>query len=198
MTWIQTGLEVEFMRYLKEIFLMLLRWRLILDGVQCQSSVRIRGYPLVHVNKKARIVLGNHVVLQSKSLRYHGFMHSPVKLLADAPGAVIEVGDESRLNGACLHAVKYIRIGKRCLFASGVQVLDSNAHRLSMDQPSSRLRTVDEGRPIIIGDDVWLGLNVIVLPGTRIGDGSIIGAGVILSGDIPAGSIVRPAPYVIA
>lgn len=182
---------------MKSIILAAMRWRLVLAGVRCGSGIRVRGFPQVHIHPQASVFLGDGVVLQSKPLRYHGHMHSPVKLLADKPGAVIEVGAKTRLNGTCLHAVTSIRIGKRCLFAAGVQVLDSNAHLLSMDQPLLRVQTVDEGRPVVIGNDVWLGLNVIVLPGTHIGDGSVIGAGVVLSGDIPPGSIVRTASFVV-
>lgn len=47
-----------------------------------------------------------------------------------------------------------------------------------------------ESNSILIGEDVWLGANVIVLPGTIIGDGSIVGAGTIVKGNIPPGVMV--------
>lgn len=174
-----------------------MRWRLVLAGVRCGAGVRVRGMPTIQRHRQARIVLGPGVVLQSLPRRYHAHMHSPVKLLADRPGASIQVGADTRINGACIHAAKQVAIGARCLFAAGVQVLDSNAHRACMDAPERRIDSVDEGRAVEIGDDVWLGLNVIVLPGTRIGAGSIIGAGVVVSGEIPPRSIVRAAPFVV-
>ena len=49
-------------------------------------------------------------------------------------------------------------------------------------------------RPIVIGNDVWLGTRVIVLPGVRIGDGAVIGAGSVVTRDVPARAIVAGAP----
>lgn len=161
--------------------------------MRCGSGVHVKGIPLIYKHPDAHISLGDDVVLQSFRRRYHAHMHSPVKLLADRAGAAIIVGEGTRLNGACVHAVKSVEIGARCLFASGVQILDSNAHQACMDNPSCRVDSVDEGKPVIIEDDVWLGLNVIVLPGTHIGAGSIVGAGVVISGTIPPRSIVRSA-----
>ncbi len=48
--------------------------------------------------------------------------------------------------------------------------------------------------PVIIEDDVWLGVNVTVLKGVRIGAGSIVGAGSVVAGDIPAGMVAVGAP----
>jgi acetyltransferase-like isoleucine patch superfamily enzyme len=62
-----------------------------------------------------------------------------------------------------------------------------------MQDPRKRIATIDQGRPVVIEDDVWIGLNAIVLPGTLIGAGSIIGAGAVVSGVIPPRSIVRQA-----
>ncbi len=182
---------------MKAILLAVMRWRLLLAGVRCGPGVRVRGMPILYRHPQARIELGAGVVLQSKAHRYHAHMHSPVKLLADRAGAIITIGEATRINGACIHAVKSVSIGARCLFAAGVQVLDSNGHRACMETPNQRIDSVDEGKPVVIEDDVWLGLNVVVLPGTRIGAGSIVGAGVVLSGDIPPRSIVRPASFVV-
>lgn len=166
-------------------------------GIELGSGVKLRGIPQISRLASARILIGDRVVLNSRGLRYHAYMHSPVKLLVDAPGAVIEIGDDSRLNGACIHAMRRITIGRRCLFAANSQVIDSNAHLLSMDSPSDRISSRDVPKPVVIEDDVWLGLNVIVLPGSHIGAGSVIGAGVVVSGIIPPRSLVRCAAAIV-
>lgn len=173
--------------------MMFLRQGMRLKGVECGEGVRVRGWPQVYCHPEATIVLCPGVVIHSAKVRYHAHMHSPVKLLADRAGAAIRVGSSSRINGACIHAVSSVSIGDRCLIAAGVQVLDSNGHEACMDDPTRRIHSADEGRPVVIEDDVWLGLNVIVLPGTHIGAGSIIAAGVVVSGTIPPRSIVRAA-----
>lgn len=76
--------------------------------------------------------------------------------------------------GLYMQAVNGIKIGKNFLFAPGVKIISSN-HDFSV-----REKTV-KSKPIIIGSDVWIGANVVILPGVEIADGTIIGAGSIVT-----------------
>jgi len=114
-----------------------------------------------------------------------------VKLVAGRPDAVIRIGKNSRLNGASIHAWKNIDCGEGCLFAAGVQIMDANGHKVSPE--TKRTLSKDEPRPVKIGNDVWLGLNVIVLPGSKIGDNVVVGANSVISGEIPSNTIVKMA-----
>ena len=51
-----------------------------------------------------------------------------------------------------------------------------------------------EEKPIVVGDDVWLGYGAIILPGVTIGDGAIIGAGTVVTKDVPPYAIVGGNP----
>ncbi len=76
------------------------------------------------------------------------------------------------------------------MFGPGVKIFDNN-HRFSKEHGvSTELSTA----PISIGDNCWLASDVIVLKGSTIGDNCVIGAGCVISGDIPAGSVVRQIP----
>lgn len=112
-------------------------------------------------------------------------MFSPVKLTADRKGAIIKVGEHTRIHGSCLHAYKYIEIGARCLIAANCQIIDCNGHESSFENVSNRVNTSSAGVPIIIGDDVWIGTGSIILPGVTIGNGSIVAAGSIVTKNIP-------------
>jgi acetyltransferase-like isoleucine patch superfamily enzyme len=118
-------------------------------------------------------------------------MPFPTTFFIDKKNAIIEVGENTRLNGVYLHAYKSIIIGKNCLIASGVNIIDSNGHILhSADRTTGR----DEPKEILIGNNVWIGLNVIILKGTVIGDNSVISAGSVLKGVFPENSIIRGNP----
>lgn len=156
-----------------------------MTSVSVGMRVRFKGIPVIQVQKGANVFLGNNVTLNSRNYGYHASMHSPVKLMADREGAVIWVGDNTRINGACLHAYVEIRVGKNCLIAANVQIIDSNGHDFSFFDPSMRISTTSEGRPVIIEDNVWIGLNSIILPGVRIGQGAVIGANTVVSRDVP-------------
>lgn len=155
------------------------------SGVHVGKGGVFKGLPIIQIEKGADVRLGNNVTLNSRNYGYHASMHSPVKLMADRRGAVITIGDNTRINGACLHAYAGIKIGSNCLIAANVQVIDSNGHDILFSDPSRRINTSSEGRPIIIEDNVWVGLNAIILPGVRIGQGAVIGANTVVSKNVP-------------
>ncbi|WP_461008365.1 sugar O-acetyltransferase [Streptomyces capparidis] len=83
-----------------------------------------------------------------------------------------------------------IRIGRDCQIGPNVQLL-TPTHPL---EPGPRRDKLEAARPITIGDNVWLGGGVIVLPGVTIGDDSVIGAGAVVTRDVPAGVVAVGNP----
>ena len=131
-------------------------------------------------------VIGSNCMIGRSSRGYHGGMPFYTRLLLDGKGSKIIIGDNCRINGAYIHSERYISIGSNCVIASGVNILDSNGHQVkSFDRTIGR----DVPKDIVIGNNVWICMNATILKGTTIGDNSIIGAGSIIQGDIPANSI---------
>ncbi|MDJ1135678.1 sugar O-acetyltransferase [Streptomyces iconiensis] len=83
-----------------------------------------------------------------------------------------------------------ITIGEDCQIGPNVQLL-TPTHPL---EPQPRRDKLEAAEPITIGDNVWLGGGVIVLPGVTIGDDSVIGAGSVVAKDIPAGVVAVGNP----
>ena len=132
--------------------------------------------------------IGNNVRLRSISKYYQAAMPFPTTILMDVDGATISIGDNSRINGAYIHAQKSISIGKNCVIASGVNIIDTNGHILL-----SKDRTVGRDKPadIIIEDNVWIGLNCIILKGSRIGKNSVVAAGSVVKGSYAENSLIQ-------
>ncbi|MBV1939458.1 sugar O-acetyltransferase [Streptomyces sp. BV286] len=86
--------------------------------------------------------------------------------------------------------VAAITIGEDCQIGPNVQLL-TPTHPL---EPQPRRDKLEAARPIIIGDNVWLGAGAIVLPGVSIGDNSVIGAGAVVTKDVPAGVVAVGNP----
>ncbi|MFJ8076958.1 sugar O-acetyltransferase [Streptomyces sp. NPDC096176] len=83
-----------------------------------------------------------------------------------------------------------ITIGKDCQIGPNVQLL-TPTHPL---EPQPRRDKLEAARPITVGDNVWLGGGVIVLPGVTIGDNSVVGAGAVVTKDIPANVVAVGNP----
>ena len=95
------------------------------------------------------------------------------------------------LMGKNIHFKGTAFVNMNCTF------LDSNIITIghcALIGPTERLRGVFNDRPITIGENVWLGANVTVLPGVTIGDRAVIGAGSVVTRDIPADSIAVGNP----
>ncbi len=139
--------------------------------VKVLKSTKIKGKVNLICTKDAEISLGENVTLRSDPFDYFAGMPYETTLLVDRENGRIVVGDNCRINGAYLHAKKNITIGKNCLIAAGTNILDSNGHQLVS---TDRTQGEDEPKEIVIGNNVWLCLNSIILKGTKIGNNSVV------------------------
>lgn len=100
-------------------------------------------------------------------------------------GRFVEIGDNSGIGVDC-HVPANIRIGKDVMMGPEVLIIGWNQnHRFDDVAIPMRLQGREDGLPVVIEDDVWLGARVIVLPGIRIGRGAVIGAGAVVAKDVP-------------
>ena len=112
---------------------------------------------------------------------------------------VIKIGENfSGSNRIHIAAINYISIGNDCLFGSNILVTDHNHGDPKeifeeIPPPPINLPLHSTG-PILIGDRVWLGDNVTVLAGARIGDDVVIGANSLVRGELPAGYVCAGVP----
>jgi maltose O-acetyltransferase len=155
------------------------RWHLR-RATSVGTRVRLRGRPLV--SNHGRMVIGSRVQLVSTAATLE---------LVSLPGGTLEIGERTLVNyGGSIAAAESVRIGARCLIGTHAIIMDNDFHRI---EPERRLER-PESRPIVIEDNVWLGARVIVLGGVTIGEGSCIGAGSVVNGDIPPRSLAVGVP----
>lgn len=107
-------------------------------------------------------------------------------------GSGIEMGDGSGL-GPYNTIPSNIKIGNNVMLGPEVLILKKN-HRFDIKGIPMGLQGVVEARPVEIGDDVWIGQRAIILPGRHIGSGSIVGAGAVVTKDVPDFKIVGGNP----
>ena len=113
--------------------------------------------------------------------------------------AVLSIGNKTVISRDGIIACAYgIHIGKDVTFGPRVTILDHN-HGFSEFSQSVMYQPLT-GEPVVIEDFVWLGANVVVLAGVKIGEGAVVGAGSIVTRDIPpyavaVGNPARPIRY---
>jgi acetyltransferase-like isoleucine patch superfamily enzyme len=158
------------------------------DGAKLLSSARIR-------NARG----------DSRHIRVGDYTLVAGELLVFAHGGDIRIGNWCYVGeGTRIWSAGTIHIGDRVLIAHNVNIFDSLTHPLNARQRHTHFRTImltghprviDLGeQPVMVGDDAWIGANACVLPGVVIGEGGVVGAGSVVTQDVPPYTIVAGNP----
>jgi len=143
-------------------------------------SVRVWGKPAVHNN--GTMTIGERVRLISTT--------ATLELAAES-GGTLEIGSSTFINYGCsIAASRMISIGPRCNIGTHVIIMDNDYHELD---PERRLIR-PESSPIILEENVWICARAIILRGVKIGEGSVVGAGSVVTRDIPPRSLAVGQP----
>lgn len=119
----------------------------------------------------------------------------PARLRVFGPGAVIDIGDGAQISGSSITARSTpIRIGRQALIAPNCVIVDSDFHAAWPPDKRAADPGMEADAPVTIGDYAWLGMNSIILKGVTIGTGAIIGAGSVVTRDVPPHCMAAGAP----
>lgn len=140
------------------------------------------------VEGKGEIIVGDNVTFDGKSGFSFAARYSKLPTLS--------IGDNTLIGHGCGFTVgSSISIGRDCLFASGIRVLDTPGHPTDPERRLAGLPAPDAAvRPVVIGDNVWIGGYATILPGVTIGSGSVIGTGSVVTKSVPENSLVAGNP----
>jgi len=106
-------------------------------------------------------------------------------------GQNIHVGDHVYLNVQCaILDCAEVRIGARVMVGPAVQIYTA-AHLL---QAEGRIQGLEVAKPIVIEDNVWIGGGAILLPGVTVGRNAVVGAGAVVSRNVPPDTVVAGNP----
>lgn len=146
------------------------------------------------IKKRGGVIIGQNCAIgRRKSGRIIGHFY-PTKIYINDRTANIIIGNNVNLNGAYIASRQLVSIGDNCRIAAGVVIIDYNGHIVN-----SINRTIGQDSPqsIIIGNNVWIATNSIILKGTHIGDNCVVAAGSIVKGNFECNSIIQGNPGVV-
>lgn len=139
----------------------------------------------------SNIHLGSYAQIIAAPDNYIRFTTWPSKTLINGVrGGTLKIGDYCLISpGVRISAAQSIEIGNNVMFAANVYVSDSDWHGIY-----NRIRPFRCTKPVVIQDNVWLGERVIVNKGITIGENSVVGAGSVVTKDIPANCVAAGNP----
>jgi acetyltransferase-like isoleucine patch superfamily enzyme len=172
----------------------LLFYRLIYLHVEWGSGIKLDGSPIFRLN--GTVKLGDNLIFISHTKYNMVGISKPCSIFV-AKDASLQIGDNTGFSGTSIYCTNSIFIGKYCNFGGNTSIWDTDFHPLNYEE---RRKNSDDTstKPIIIGDDVFVGANTIILKGVTIGDRVIIGAGSVVTKNIPANQIWagNPAKFI--
>jgi acetyltransferase-like isoleucine patch superfamily enzyme len=121
----------------------------------------------------------------------------------DRPGGAVAIGERTFVGASTLVCADTIQIGNDVLVSWGCTIVDHNSHSLSWSDRSQDVANWLHGKKdwshveraaVRIGDKAWIGFNVIILKGVDIGEGAVVGAGSVVTRDVPPYTVVAGNP----
>lgn len=166
-----------------------------LAGINYGKNLRIINKVYLTKERKSNIIIGDDFIFTS------GAAINPLSrnirgCIYAKQNAQIIIGDNVGISSACLWANSFIKIGNNVKIGGDCIIIDTDAHSLDyINRRTSHNDRLDtHNAPIIIEDDVLIGTRCIILKGVTIGARSVIGAGSVITKNIPADCIAAGNP----
>jgi hypothetical protein len=159
-------------------------------GVELGKGCKFYGGAVFRRAPTSRLVIGEGCVFRSARWSNQIGLDRPCRLSTIRPGALIRIGSGCGLSGTVVAAAEHIELGEDVFCGANVTITDTDWHRVD---PATR-REPGLSAPIRLENNVWLGLNVIVLKGVTIGHDSVVAAGSVVTRSIPPGVLAAGQP----
>ncbi len=169
--------------------------------VKYGKNLLLKGVPVIFNKGGARLVIGDNCVVKSSFLSNLVGLYSRTIIVTRASEAEIVIGNNVGISGATIYARKSIHIGNNTCIGGNVKILDNDFHPIEWEKRNRLLNDPKGGdsdlvptKPIVIGENCFIGCNSIILKGTVLGEGCVVGAGAVVSGKFEVNSVIGGNP----
>lgn len=153
-------------------------------GRDFRAGRRFRAFGRLSVRGPGSVVFGDNVALWGR-----------VNAWTYAPGARIVIADDVMMSGTRFACAREIRVGRNSILAdAGIRDTDMHSTRADRRSPGAPVRVAS----VEIGDNVWVAAGAILLPGTNIGENSVVGAAAVCMRSFPANKVILGNPAKVA
>jgi acetyltransferase-like isoleucine patch superfamily enzyme len=151
------------------------------------------GLPIWQLHRESHVRIGTRLQLRSTWRSNPLGPNRPCILSTRDAAARLTIGDDFGMTGGSIVCAERIEIGNRVSVGCNTIIADTDFHPLD---PAARVQDFLAGAtaPISIEDDVFIGMHCLILKGVRLGAGCVIGAGSVVTSDVPPGSIAAGNP----
>lgn len=157
--------------------------------VEYGKGLALKGIPVIFNAKGATLKIGQDVTIKSSFLSNLVGLYSKTIIVTRTPEARLIIGNHVGISGATIYARKGIYIGDNTAIGGNCKILDNDFHPIEEEERLKLLQDMHGGdsnlvpsKEIHIGKNCFIGCNSIILKGTTLGDGCVVGAGAVVAG----------------
>lgn len=162
--------------------------------VKYGKNLLLKGMPIIFNQSGATLTIKDNVTINSSFLSNLIGLYQKTIIVTRVPNAKIEIGNNVGISGATIYARNSIYIGDNTLIGGNAKILDNDFHPLNIEDRNKDIKEKISSKPIHIGKNCFIGCNTIILKGTTLGDGCVVGAGSIVSGTFDDNSVIAGNP----
>lgn len=165
------------------------------------KNLLLKGVPVIFNKSGAKLTIGDNVTVKSSFLSNLVGLYSRTVIVTRASGAEIVIGDNVGISGATIYARSRIEIGENTCIGGNAKIIDNDFHPIEaearnrlLNDPNGGSSNLIPAKPIHIGKNCFIGCNSIILKGTFLGDGCVVGAGAVVAGKFEDNCVIAGNP----
>ena len=162
--------------------------------VKYGKNIVLKGTPVVFNKGGATLEIGDDCVIKSSFLSNLIGLYQRTIIVTRVSGAEIKIGNNVGISGATIYARKLIEIGDNTMVGGNAKILDNDFHPIEIEARLNDDKDKIGTRPVKIGKNCFIGCNALILKGTELGDGCVVGAGAVVSGKFEENSVIAGNP----
>ena len=159
--------------------------------LKIDKNYSVWGHLRILIDGNGKIIIGKNFHAVSSSIRSYITLFSGCKFTSIHGGKII-INDNVGINGTTIVSKNEVVIGQDTIIAPNTIIIDHDGHDIQNFE--KRINTKDNGIPINIGKNCWIGMNSLILKGVNIGDNTVIGAGSVVTKSCDKDSIYAGNP----
>ncbi|QYF84818.1 acyltransferase [Brevibacterium sp. PAMC21349] len=162
--------------------------------VEYGKNLLLKGVPVIFNKSGAKLTIGDNVTINSSFLSNLVGLYQRTIIVTRTPEAEINIGNNVGVSGATIYARKSIIIGENTNIGGNAKILDNDFHPLEIEARNADIKEKIGTIPIVIGKNCFIGCNALILKGTILGDGCVVGAGAVVSGKFEENCVIAGNP----
>jgi acetyltransferase-like isoleucine patch superfamily enzyme len=162
-------------------------------GIPWGPGWHFYGIPIIQKHKHSLMKFGTGLSLRSSVSSNPLGPNHPAILCTWQSRTILKIGNNFAMTGGSICAAEKITIGDNVVVGANCTIVDTDFHPVSAELRRSQPQVADTA-PVCIGDDIFIGMNSLILKGVTVGSGSVIGAGSVVTHDVPSHVVVGGNP----